>query len=189
MNVLQFKVATDPSEFEQIHRLNYQTFVQEIPQHQPNPTGILVDQFHAENTYLICLAGPHLAGMMAVRDKRPFSLDQKLENLDDYLPAGHAVCEVRLLAVDKMYRYGQVLYGLMKQLAYYSQKQGHSLVVISGFVKQQRLYKHIGFVPFGPLVGTAPARFQPMYLILETAIEKFDFFLEALRLPDMNAAP
>ena len=116
MSTLRFKVATEPSELEQIHCLNYKTFVQEISQHQPNPIGVLVDQFDAENIYLICLDGEHLAGMMALRDKRPFSLDQKLENLDAYLPPGRSICELRLLAVDKKYRYGQVLFGLKKHL-------------------------------------------------------------------------
>jgi len=44
-----FKVATEPDEFEKIHRLNYQTFVEEIPQYEPNPQGMLVDKFHDEN--------------------------------------------------------------------------------------------------------------------------------------------
>ena len=36
-SLLVFKVATDDWEFEQIHRLNYRTFVEEIPQHPANP--------------------------------------------------------------------------------------------------------------------------------------------------------
>src|SRR5437870_4503462 len=59
---LTFKIATEPWEFEQIHRLNYLTFVEEIPQHHPNPEQRLVDRFHAENTYLICLCGQELVG-------------------------------------------------------------------------------------------------------------------------------
>ena len=34
---LVFKFATEEWEFEQIHRLNYRTFVEEIPQHQASP--------------------------------------------------------------------------------------------------------------------------------------------------------
>jgi hypothetical protein len=30
-----------------------------------------------------------------------------------------------------------------------------------------KLYRHMGFVPFGPLVGTADVPFQPMYLTVE----------------------
>src|SRR6185436_19248723 len=48
---LTFKVASEPWEFDQIHRLNYKTFVEEIPQHQANPDGVLVDRFHATNIY------------------------------------------------------------------------------------------------------------------------------------------
>ena len=35
---LVFKFATEEWEFEEIHRLNYKTFVQEIPQHQASPS-------------------------------------------------------------------------------------------------------------------------------------------------------
>ena len=116
---LTFKFATEDWEFEQIHRLNYKTFVEEIPQHQASPTQRLVDKFHAANAYLICLSNRKLAGMLAVRGTRPFSLDQKLPNLDSYLPAGRSVCEIRLLAVDKTLRGvrgGQVLQGILALL-------------------------------------------------------------------------
>ena len=55
---LTYKIATEASEFEAIHRLNYDTFVEEIPQHTANPERRLVDRFHAQNTYVICLDGP-----------------------------------------------------------------------------------------------------------------------------------
>ena len=52
---LEFKIATEVWEIEQIHQLNYRTFVEEIPQHHTNPSHRLVDKFHNENTYVICL--------------------------------------------------------------------------------------------------------------------------------------
>jgi hypothetical protein len=39
--------------------------------------------------------------------------------------------------------------------------------VISGITRQQKLYEHLGFVPFGPIIGTREAQFQPMMLTLE----------------------
>jgi len=164
---LQFKIASEPWEFELIHQLNYKTFVEEIPQHERSATPRLVDKFHSENTYLICLSGKQLAGMMAVRGKRPFSLDQKLANLDSYLPAGRKPCEIRLLAVEKEYRTGQVFRGLTSLLWQYAGEHGYDMGVISGTTRQIKLYRHIGFVPFGPLVGKGEAWFQPMYLTLE----------------------
>ena len=113
---LVFKFASEELEFEQIHRLNYKTFVEEIPQHQRTATERLVDKFHAENTYLICLSGKKLVGMLAVRSNRPFSLDQKLENLESYLPTGRTICEIRLLAVEKKFRGAQVLQGILALL-------------------------------------------------------------------------
>ena len=165
---LVFKFASEDWEFEEIHRLNYKTFVEEIPQHKASPTHRLVDKFHAENTYLICLCGKKLAGMLAVRANRPFSLDQKLENLDSYLPTGRKVCEIRLLAVERKFRGAQVLQGILALLWQHGVEKGYDLAIISGTPRQFRLYQHLGFVPFGPMVGSGEAQFQPMYVTLET---------------------
>ena len=165
---LVFKFADEDWEFEQIHRLNYKTFVEEIPQHHTSPTQRLVDKFHSENTYLICLCGRKLAGMLAVRGNRPFSLDQKLDRLDSYLPAGDRLCEVRLLAIEKEYRGAQVLQGILALLWQHSIEKGYDLGMISATTRQLKLYQHLGFVPFGPLVGTGDAQFQPMYVTMQT---------------------
>ena len=114
---LTFKVATEEWEFEQIHRLNYETFVVEIRQHEPNQDGLLVDEFHHENTYFICVRGEELMGMVAARDRRPFSLDQKLDHLDKCLPTGKSICEIRLLSIKQEHRRGMVLTGLLITLA------------------------------------------------------------------------
>ncbi|HVV00550.1 MAG TPA: GNAT family N-acyltransferase [Verrucomicrobiae bacterium] len=165
---LVFKFASEDWEFEEIHRLNYKTFVEEIPQHKASPTQRLVDKFHAENTYLICLCGRKIAGMLAVRGNRPFSLDQKLENLDAHLPAGRKVCEIRLLAVERKFRGAQVLQGILALLWQHGIEKGYDLAIISGTTRQFKLYHHLGFVPFGPVVGNGEAQFQPMYVTLET---------------------
>src|SRR6185503_15682558 len=170
-STLKFKIASEDWELEAVHRLNYKTFVEEIPQHHDNPEQRLVDKFHGENTYAICLNGEQLAGMVAGRAKRPFSLDQKVPNLDSHLPEGRKVLEVRLLSVEKNYRNGFVFSRLVGLLAQHFRDQGYDLAIISGTLRQQKLYKHLGFVPFGPVVGTGEAQFQPMYLTLETFIE------------------
>lgn len=164
---MRFKVAAELSEFEQIFRLAYETFVEEIPQHPPNAARRHVDRFHDENTYLIALAGYTVVGMMAIRDRRPFSLDEKLGKVDPYLPAGRSICELRLLAVRKRYRNGRVLRGLIDLLLHCGRARGWDLAIISGTLRQARLYRHLGFVPFGQLVGTPEAPFQPMYLTIE----------------------
>jgi aspartate aminotransferase-like enzyme/GNAT superfamily N-acetyltransferase len=168
---LEFKIAADESEFEAVHRLNYRTFVEEIPQHAPSSEPRLVDKFHAENTYVICLAHeagapPRLIGMVALRERRPFSLDQKLQDLDRWLPPGASACEVRLLAVEPDHRRGAVTVGLIRHLVKEARARGRDYAVISGTTRQLKLYDAIGFKPFGPLVGKGEALFQPMGLSL-----------------------
>jgi aspartate aminotransferase-like enzyme len=164
---LRFKVADDVSEFEQVFRLGYETFVEEIPQHAPNPERRHVDRFHDQNTYLIGIDGDEVVGMMAVRGERPFSLDQKLGNVDKYLPPGRRVCELRLLAVRPSHRRGIVFRGLVDLLLAHGRASGYDLAIISGTLRQAKLYRHLGFSPFGPLVGTPEAPFQPMSITIE----------------------
>jgi aspartate aminotransferase-like enzyme len=165
---LVFKTASEDWEIDLIHQLNYKTFVEEIPQHKASASRRMEDRFHSENTYLICLCERQLVGMLAARGKRPFSLDQKLENLDSYLPPGRSVCEIRLLSVDKKFRTGQVFQGLMTLMWQHFVENGYDLGIISGTTRQLKLYHHLGFIPFGPLVGNEGAQFQPMYLSIES---------------------
>ena len=178
---LTFKIATEDWEFDQIHALNYKTFVQEIPQHCINKEKKLVDKFHTDNSYCICVRDGKLLGMLACRSKRPFSLDSKLVDLDTYLPSHKALCEIRLLSVEKEVRGGRILVGLMNMLLEHCNQQGYDLAVISGTVRQLKLYKHLGFIPFGPLVGNPEALFQPMYLSRETIVQNLNSFAEQSR--------
>jgi len=107
-----------------------------------------------------------------MRNSRPFSLHQKLPNLDAYLPAGRSIVEIRLLSVEKEYRNGYVFRGLLGLILEHGKAKGYNFAIISGTTRQEKLYRHLGFIPFGPSVGSGDARFQPMYLTLETIEEK-----------------
>ncbi|WP_203333713.1 aminotransferase class V-fold PLP-dependent enzyme [Planococcus beigongshangi] len=161
---LTYRIASEPDEMNQIHQLNYETFVEEIPQHQQNQDRRLVDKFDQENIYIIAKDGEEVVGMIALRITRPFSLDQKLDDLDRYLPEGAKPCEVRLLSVKKSYRRTLVFYQLVNELVSYCLAADFDLALISGTDRQIKLYKRIGFEPFGDMVGTEGAMFQPMYL-------------------------
>jgi aspartate aminotransferase-like enzyme/GNAT superfamily N-acetyltransferase len=163
---LIYKLASTAEEFEAIHHLNYLSFVEEISQHATNPYKRLVDQFHDENTYAICLEGSKLVGMVAGRSKRPFSLDKKLDHLDAQLPPHTKVVEVRLLAVVPSHRKQAVFSRLAGLLARHFRNEGCDLAIISGTVRQLALYQHLGFEPFGRTVGSGDAVYQPMYMTL-----------------------
>lgn len=162
--MISFKIADQEWEYDEIHKLNYETFVEEIPQHSTNSGKTLVDRFHEENKYIICLKDGTVAGMIAVRDKQPFSLDLKLENLKEYIPGHSAVCELRLLSIKKGERNRKIIKGLFEYLAEYCERMKYDLAIISATTTQERLYNALGFKPFGPLVGTNGARYQPMFL-------------------------
>ena len=61
-----------------------------------------------------------------------------------------------------------MLSGILALLWQLGVEKGYDLAIISGTTRQLKLYQHLGFVPFGPLVGSGDAQFQPMYVTLET---------------------
>ena len=168
------KIATTENEFDQIATLNYETFVEEIPQHKENHTHRLVDRFHHENTYIVVYKETELVGMIAFRAVRPFSLDEKIGPVEQYLSKAHCtnLCELRLLAVKKQYRNGRVMLRLFKALYAYFYEQNFSACVISGTTREEKLYKQIGFTQFAPAVGTKDAQYLPM-VITKEAIDSF----------------
>ena len=66
--------------------------------------------------------------MVAFRAARPFSLDLKLGQVEEYLPKdalSGLLCEVRLMAVDKAHRNGRVFYYLARALSDYAYENGY----------------------------------------------------------------
>lgn len=167
---IDYRIARTDTEFEQIFRLNHATFTVELPQHAPQPDGRLIDRFHAQNTYVIGCAAGRVVAMIAFRAERPFSLDAKVPDLDGYLlPARHP-CELRLLAIDPGWRGSAVLWGLLRACIAELRERHFDLALISGTVRQQRLYARLGFLPFAQPVGIAPVLFLPMQLPLSRAM-------------------
>ncbi|PKR83572.1 GNAT family N-acetyltransferase [Heyndrickxia camelliae] len=167
------KIARETQEFEGIFRLNYDTFVEEIPQHSENTERKLIDQFHDENEYVICKEDDEIIGMMAIRDIRPFSLDKKLGRIENHLQLSFSKpCEIRLLSVKPKFRNGRVFASITGALIRYCLYKGYDIAFISGTTRQTKLYKHLGFEPFAQLVGKDDALFQPMYLTKEMFYQK-----------------
>ncbi|MBP5616892.1 MAG: glycerol-3-phosphate acyltransferase [Elusimicrobiaceae bacterium] len=162
---IKFKVAKNSDEFDQIARLNYQTFVEEIPQHATNQKHSLTDKMHDKNRYIIAKKGGQVIGMVALNEKRPFSLDQKIPNLDDYIPPHYTrLCEVRLLSIKSQFRKGKILAGLIKAICKYVLKNDVECLLISGTTRELKMYRSFGFKSFYQLVGKEGAWYQPMML-------------------------
>jgi len=158
------KKAESEEEFEAIFKLNYQTFVEEIPQHEIRADRKLVDKFHESNTYWIALKEKELIGMISYNTQRPFSLDYKQVEVDNLIPKNTEVAEIRLLAIKEKWRKSFLTYQLIKQLTKDLAKQKIELGLISAAVKQLPFYKKLGFIPFGEMVGKKEALYQPMYI-------------------------
>jgi len=100
-----YKIANTAEEYEQIFKLNYETFVEEIPQHEKNETKKLKDKFHDKNIYIIAKKKNEVIGMISLSDQRPFSLDLKLNDIDKFYTGSYKKpVEIRLLSIKEQYR-------------------------------------------------------------------------------------
>lgn len=158
--MIDFSIAT-ASDVEAIHELNYLTFTEEIPQHQPNTERKRIDRFHDQNTYLIGKEDNRLVAMIAIRKHRPFSLEEKGVTLDETLtdPA-----EIRLLSVRPEYRNSRTFMQLMRFLMVYLERETIDHVYISGTTREAKLYARFGFTPIAATLGSGDAQFVPMLL-------------------------
>lgn len=161
--VIKYAIQED---FDLIHQLNHTIFAEEIPQHEKRENHRLVDQFHEKNTYIIALLGEEVVGMICYNAERPFSLDRKLENLDQYLPQHQKLVEVRLFAVVSHKRKQGISVTLLKTLIRDLIVKGFDLGVISATTRELKLYNNMGATAFGPLVGTPEVPYQPMYFAM-----------------------
>ena len=177
-----FKRADTEDEFEQIHRLNYRTFVEEIPQYTNVADGRLVDKFHAKNTYFVAIESARVVGMLSVHDRPPFSVAARLPDPSILERPGCKPMEVRLLAVEPEHRSRPVMAGLL-WLALEHARDRYTEVYISGIAERAEMYERLGFQPLGEPVASEMASgrsvaFVPMRvsLPLEDKVERIARF-------------
>ena len=174
------KIAEHVQEYDQISQLNYQTFVEEIPQHSSlqNSNQILIDKFDEENKYFIAKSNNNVIGMLAFRSQRPFSLDSKISDLDQYIDNENKYCEVRLLSVKKEFRNSKVALSLITTLIEFAMDQGCNAAFISAYKKQIPLYRKFGCKPFSKLTIINNLEFQPMYVELTKSLFPYKYYLK-----------
>ena len=153
-----FKRAETSQEFEEIHRLNHRTFVEEIPQHEGTENGLLIDKFHDKNSYFIVLRGGRLVGMLSTHDRVPFSVADRLPDPRILAQPDIRPLEVRLLAIEPTERNSMLFFGLIWCQYEYAKAAGYTHIFISGVQERVELYESLGFVALGPAVPSPPHR-------------------------------
>jgi len=169
-----FKVADRPDELAQLHALNWRTFVREVPQHHDPGGDQLVDKFHDKNLYFVALCDGRVVGMLAVHDQPPFSIAEKLDDPKVLAGLGPRPLEVRLLAVEPEHRHSLALGGLGWVMLQHARAQGHSHLLISGFVDRLRMYERMGFRALGPPVRRGGVDFVPMVAHVDRMPERIE---------------
>jgi len=158
-----FKPAETADEYAQVHRLNYKTFVRELPQHSDPGEEQLVDKFHDRNTYFVAMYEDRVVGMISGHDQAPFSVADKMSDKRQLSLLGPRPFEVRLLAVEPEHRHRYVVTGLMWAIFRYAEDAGYSHLLISGVADKSGMYEKLGFLPLGQGVTSGAVTFIPMW--------------------------
>lgn len=163
MPKILFKEVDSASEVEQIHALNHRVFAEEIAQHDPHPSGLLVDRFHSKNRYFVAVCDGRVIGMISAHGGPEFSVTRRLPR-PEVLQRFARPAEVRLLAIDPMARNRTVLAGLLWQVYDFAVRSGYTHLLISGIAEREPMYRKMGFFPLGPAVPEGSASFIPMVM-------------------------
>jgi aspartate aminotransferase-like enzyme len=165
MPKLLFRQAVSSADLEQIHALNHRVFAEEIAQHRPDPSGLLIDRFHEQNHYFVAVRAGLVIGMISAHAGPEFSVKRRLPDasLLESLPCP---IEVRLLAIEPTERNRTVLAGLLWQAYDYAVTGGYSHLLISAISTRQAMYRKMGFHALGPAVPEGEASFVPMLMPL-----------------------
>jgi aspartate aminotransferase-like enzyme len=161
-----FKEATTRDEIAQLHRLNHQTFAEELKQYSGNEARVLIDRFHAKNRYFIAMEKGCVCGMISLNGDAPFSIEKRLPEDFDVARTFPNPCEVRLLAIEPDCRNGMVLAGLFWQIYAAARREGHSHMLISGVTDRREMYVSLGFRALGSAVAAGEVSYIPMAMDL-----------------------
>lgn len=161
-----FRFST-PADDESIHRLNHETFCVEIPQDAPRQDGRKVDKFHDRNRYILATQGEGLVGMVALNDRPPFSIQNRVAEWAGLTETLRHPLEIRLLAVPQEKRRTLIFGGLAYSVMRAAFTWDCDSLLISGIESRQRFYRNLGFRSIGPPVGCVGAAFVPMLLRLD----------------------
>ena len=166
MSDVEFREARTVEEIDQLQRLNYRTFSEELGQHGQRADGVLADRFHETNRYFVAVECGAVIGMVSLNVTPPFSIEKRLPQGIAVADVAARPCEVRLLAIEPRARGGVVVAGLFWQVFDAARRDGRSHMLISGVTGRGAMYEELGFRTLGPAIAEGQASFVPMALDL-----------------------
>lgn len=159
----RFAWAQSDEDFAALRRLNHDTFASELGQYEQSANRELIDRFETKSRFLLAWRENELAGMVAVHDQPPYSIEQRLRPAELDRFEGRKL-EVRLLAVRPGERHRMVLAGLLGRVLEHALEEGYRWLLISGLEERQAFYERLGFRAIAPAAMSGRAAYVPMVL-------------------------
>jgi GNAT superfamily N-acetyltransferase len=125
---------------------------------------LLRDRFEDRSRYRLARCGGEVAGMVAMCDQPPWSIEKRLPDPSALAQLPAPLLEVRLLAIHPSHRNQMVLAGLLGGVLRSARDEGYGSIIISGVTTRIAMYERFGFRLLGPAVADGRAAFAPMAL-------------------------
>lgn len=160
-----YKEADQEDEFEQIFRLNHDTFAGELPQHAPRSDGRLIDKFHHRNRYVIAKVGDEVVGMSCITfpGEEGFSIEEKMTHPEKLDGIRDRALELRLLIIKKPYRKFALYLGMAERCSEICLSVPYCDYALLSAVKgRETIYARYGFKPIDVPKRIGELEFLPM---------------------------
>lgn len=164
-------------EREEIYRIRYQVYAEELHQHHENKEMKLKDDLDAFNEYIIAKVGNEIAGFISITPPNgKYSIDKYRAR--DTLPfLYHNAYELRILTVVEKYRKNKISLYLLYALARYVSIKNGDLVIGIGRDVLMDFYKSIGFIDAGEEIYSGKVVYRLMFSMpchMQEKIKCFD---------------
>jgi histidinol-phosphate/aromatic aminotransferase/cobyric acid decarboxylase-like protein/GNAT superfamily N-acetyltransferase len=155
---------SSPDDREQIYRIRYEVYAEELGQHLPNSQKRLTDRLDAFNEYIVAREGDYVWGFVSITPpgEGGYSVDKYVP--PDELPfiRDAGLFEVRLLTVAPDARRTKLAAALMYAALRYVEAHGGTRIVAIGRREVLDLYRRAGLHLLGREIVSGAVRFELM---------------------------
>lgn len=168
----EVRFAESEDDLRQVWRLNYETYVKELGQEQPDTevaaSGLLPDIFRETSVYIIALLRGELAGMMVLTlPTGPFSIESSLSDPSVLDGIRDKTVEYRRLAVKRAHRGKGVFLRMADLSLQWVFREGYRHGIISALDRQIPSYTRLGFREIDRPFVKGDCTYHPMLCSLD----------------------
>jgi CRP-like cAMP-binding protein/N-acyl-L-homoserine lactone synthetase len=169
---VRIRLATTPTDFDQLFKVRHRVFMEEKRYFPPTPDGRLVDRFDAFPTTanIIAVAEGRVVGGVRIVEPSPVGVPaDHFFDFGPYLPAGNIrVGSGSMLVVEEQYRrIPRVTFAMLGMMYYWALRKGLTHITGVAATEAEKLFLGSGYVPVHPRFFHPESQLEALPVVLE----------------------